>query len=179
MGADKTTFSDNDADLAPKPMQYAVVARRGDADSAAATTPVPLNYYIYLLSGDDTNDPVLNYFHENVGVGTIDGAGRVSLLGVYSFGRDFNVPRAQSIGERQWLGFSENVPGGMYGVGTIYNPKFVVTVFSKKPVTVQQANDWKLFMDGRVGRPDLYDPGTLNCILYSHLEYNNAPDKRP
>ena len=134
---------------------------------------------IYLRTGGNTGNPVIDACHQQVCVDTWDKEG-CEKTGVkcFSFGWTGNI-RWFSL-RRTWLGWRVSLletTGGMWMMeGLIYEDDAVGKTKKTKKTTVKQDKKWlKYMLDTRVGTTDVYTAGWFNCRYYSQLEFADAP----
>lgn len=144
----------------------------------------PLGTDIYLITGNNSWNPINNLIHQKVCVDkwntmrATNGEIRWIKEGKMCF--SFALVRWQGkYGiKKSWLGWKYfNISIGC-SIGEIYFDGYTGGRITKqKSTTAEQDVNWLNYMlSKRVGFRDLYTVNKFNCILYSQLEYRDSPN---
>jgi hypothetical protein len=127
---------------------------------------------IYLKTGDNSGNPVVDAVHQNVCVDTCDGNGHKTLK-CFSFGK---TGWAWYWFKGTWLGWNSTTLAGYLMEGEIYPADDTGTVVQTKNTTAAQDKAWLDWMRAkRVGTKDVYSVARHNCRVYSQWEFADAP----
>ena len=130
---------------------------------------------IYLMTGNDSWNPVNNLLHQSIGVDTWDPETCESTgRRCFSFGQ---IGFGWNSGKTTWLGYNSWTLPGYLGKGMIYEASEVegATIVKQKQTNKKEDACWLKEMEGRVGETDVYSVGRHNCRNFSQCAFENAP----